>query len=153
MGGKHKTQISNLTFRPAAYGIIIQKNKVLLSKQWDGYAFPGGGVSLGETIEEAVKREVREETGLDVKVGKIVSCQSSFFKLPHNLGCVQSILMFFLCSIIGGEVSVELFDVHEKKDADKPEWLKLSEIKNIKFKSTVDCLKILDEANQINKSA
>ncbi len=35
-------------------------------KDWDGISFPGGHVDLGEAIVESVKREVKEETGLDV---------------------------------------------------------------------------------------
>jgi 8-oxo-dGTP pyrophosphatase MutT (NUDIX family) len=60
---------SQLSFRPSAYGILIEDNKVLLSKQWDGYDFPGGGVEVDETLEEAVVREFWEETGLDKSSG------------------------------------------------------------------------------------
>ena len=42
-GKLYKLNANRLTFRPSIYGILIKKNKVLLSKQWDGYDFPGGG--------------------------------------------------------------------------------------------------------------
>jgi len=45
-----------LIFRPSIYGVLIEDNKVLLSKQWDGYDMPGGGVNIHETLEEALKR-------------------------------------------------------------------------------------------------
>jgi hypothetical protein len=51
-GGKHKVPISELVWRPTAYAIIIQNNKILLSPQWDGHDLPGGGIDLGEAPEE-----------------------------------------------------------------------------------------------------
>lgn len=55
--------------------IEFQNNKILLVKRgtvvFKGYwALPGGRVDSGETIEQAVVREVKEETGLDVKIVK-----------------------------------------------------------------------------------
>ena len=52
-------------------GVIIQDNKVLLVKRnkephKGEWAIPGGSVKLGETLQRAVEREIREETGLVV---------------------------------------------------------------------------------------
>lgn len=49
--------------------IILLDNKVLLIKRKNrpkGWALPGGFVNYGETVEAAVRREVKEETGLDI---------------------------------------------------------------------------------------
>lgn len=59
-----------------AAGILIEDEKVLLihrTRERDGaireyYVVPGGGIEEGETIEEATKREVKEETGIDVEL-------------------------------------------------------------------------------------
>lgn len=54
--------------RPSARAIICQNDKVLLvySKKYNYYKFPGGGIENGETKEEALIREVREETGYQI---------------------------------------------------------------------------------------
>lgn len=64
-GGLNEVGEDQLRFRPSAYGILIDGDKILLTRQYDGYEFPGGGIELGETIQDAVKREFFEETGLD----------------------------------------------------------------------------------------
>jgi len=148
-GNTYEVQAKELTFRPSVYGIMIKDGKVLLSKQWDGYDFPGGGVDLGETLEEAVIREIKEETGYEARVKDIISIENSFFKLPFKGTFVQSLLIYYLCEVTGGEASTEFFDENEKNYADKPEWVSLDEISNIKFYNSVDSIKIINKAKEL----
>jgi len=148
-GKEFEVSVDKLTFRPSAYGIIFQDNKILLSRQWDGYDFPGGGIKIGETIEEALKREVKEETGLDIKMGDVVACENSFFKYRQKEKYVQSILMYYLCEIVGGEISSDFLAESEKDYVGTPEWIDLEDIEKIKFYNSIDSLKIIKKAVEV----
>ncbi|MCR5837968.1 MAG: NUDIX domain-containing protein [Lachnospiraceae bacterium] len=66
----HKNYIENGTVgrRPSVRGVIIRGDKIALvhSLKFDYYKFPGGGMDEGETYEDTLIREVREESGLVV---------------------------------------------------------------------------------------
>lgn len=145
-GEEFEVPVERLSFRPSVYGIIFQDNKILLSKQWDGYDFPGGGIKIGETIDDALKREVKEETGFDIKIGKIATCENSFFKYKLKEKYVQSILVYYLCEIVGGEISLEFIAESEKEYVSLPEWINIGEIDKIKFYNSVDNVKVIKEA-------
>lgn len=50
--------------------LMIKRKKAPAKDLW---GFPGGEIEFGETIEEATKREVKEETGFNVEVGKMLT--------------------------------------------------------------------------------
>jgi nucleoside triphosphatase len=71
--------------------ISNDEGKILLTRshKWHNkYTIPGGHIELGETMAEAVKREVKEETGLDVEIVEFLLHQeamfsSEFYKRKH----------------------------------------------------------------------
>lgn len=148
-GNKYKVIASNLVFRPSVYGVIIKNNKVLLSRQWDGYDFPGGGVELGETIEDALLREVREETGLKVDILKILRVENSFFKLPISGRFVQSILLYYHCKVVNGRVSIKNISSEEKSYVKMPSWIKIDDLDKVRFYNSADTKAIIQEVKNI----
>jgi len=151
-GKTYEVAVDQLSFRPSVYGVIINDGKILLSRQWGGYDFPGGGIELGETVEQALIREVKEETGLEVRVGHIITAGNSFFKFPFGEKYVQAIVLYYWCEVIGGTLSADFLDECEKQYADKPEWIDIKEIEKIKFYSAIDSVKLIHEAARILNS-
>ena len=145
---KFEVPVDELIMRPSIYGVIIRDDKILLVRQWDGYDFPGGGIDLGEDLRDALVREVREETGMEAKVGEIFSCENSFFKTEKGK-CLHSILLYFTCEIVGGELSIDGIDEAEKAYVHElPEWVPLANIEKIKFYNSADSLKIIAAARK-----
>lgn len=83
-------------------GIIQDSGKILLGKEVleDGnewWIIPGGGVEFGETLEQAVRREMKEELGLDVEPKGLIT-----FKEHMNLKYdYHTIIMYFLLEASG----------------------------------------------------
>lgn len=148
-GNKKKINVNKLTFRPSVYGVLIKKGKVLLSRQWDGYDFPGGGMDIGETLDETLEREFHEETGLWVKKTKIIHAVTSFFTLAFKKNSVNSILLYYVCKKIGGRLSAKHLDEYEKKYAQLAEWVDLKRVNKIKFYNPVNSPAIIRQASKL----
>ncbi len=141
-GEEFSVDINKFCFRPSVYGLLIKDGRVLLSRQWDGYDFPGGGIDLGETLEGAVVREFWEETGLRVKPIRVLHAETSFYKPHHSNKNGQETywncqLIYFAVELIGGELSIANIDEFEKEYLDLPEWLDINNLADKKFKNSL----------------
>jgi 8-oxo-dGTP diphosphatase len=88
---------SSPIFRIGVFALIFNPEQQILlghRRDIDWWNLPGGGMEVGETVDEAVCREVREETGLEVKVEQLVGVYSK----PQK----QEVVLTFLCQVIGG---------------------------------------------------
>ena len=140
-GQEYEVPTSELVWRPSAYGIVIKDQALLLSAQFGGYDLPGGGVDLGEPLETTVVREVKEETGIDVANPKFLGFERSFFKLPgeREHPFADCLMYYYECDFVGGEISAQGFDTHERDYADLAEWVPLKDLDEVKLISTIDC--------------
>ncbi|MGT2785386.1 NUDIX hydrolase [Streptococcus merionis] len=72
MSQDFRTRIDNQVFGVRASGLIIKDDQIYLYRDdRGGYYVVGGAVAVGETTEEAVKREILEEIGLEVQIEKL----------------------------------------------------------------------------------
>lgn len=85
-------------------GILIENNELLIVKQKlsdsRDWSLPGGRLERGETIEQGLKREFKEETGLDIETVKLLyvcDVQSSSNTVLH---------ITFLVKRLGGEITL-----------------------------------------------
>ena len=91
----------------AAAGIVInEKDEVLMVEHHhDGWVFPGGQVEVGENVVDAVRREVMEETGIEIEVGEVFCISSNTGKYPGYGGVKEvptKIMLDFLCTAKSG---------------------------------------------------
>ncbi|MBL4934351.1 NUDIX domain-containing protein [Clostridium sp. YIM B02515] len=109
---------------PTVSAIIFNPDgKVLLCKshKWDNkYVIPGGHVELGEKLEEALKREVREETGLEIYDIKLISLKESIYS-DTFVEKKHFIFIDYVCKTSSSEVCLN-------DEAEEYEWADLEEI-------------------------
>ncbi len=150
-GEKSEIEAHELSFRPSVYGVIIENGSVLLVPQWDGYDFPGGGVDLGETLDEAFRREVKEETGLDVGMGELALLAEDFFTHPSSGRHFQSILFYYTHTDVSGVISDEGFTGFEKEIAKKAEWVPIEKALEQKFYNPIDSPSLIQKVAGMKK--
>lgn len=98
--------------RVAAYGVIVRDGRVLLCRlgspepDQGKWTLPGGGLDFGEHPEQAAIREVREETGFEVRLGELLEVQSEVHPSAH--GTMHSIRFLYRAEIVGGTLTIEL---------------------------------------------
>jgi 8-oxo-dGTP diphosphatase len=106
--------------------IIIEHDRVLLVKrvhppiqgQW---SIPGGVLELGEFVSEAAKREVREETGLEVEPGELLGVFDRVLRDSDKRVQYHYVLIDLLCKYVGGELLAA-------SDAAEVRWFTLEEL-------------------------
>jgi ADP-ribose pyrophosphatase YjhB (NUDIX family) len=122
-GGTRMVPVKKLQFRPSAYAVILHEGKILLErmKSTGAYCLPGGGIELGERMEDGLKREVREETGVEIEIRRLAHFNEDFFYYDPLDKAFHSFMFFFVCRpltmelIPGGQV--------DDFESETPRWV------------------------------
>lgn len=86
-----------------AAGVIVRAGRVMICQRKQGvhnalkWEFPGGKLEAGESPEEALRRELREELEIDVQVGRVLDA------VRHGYGDRDVLILFYACEILSGE--------------------------------------------------
>ncbi len=107
--------------------LIFNNGKVLLGKRKGSYGenswcLPGGHLEFGESFEEGIKREVKEETGLNIKLKKIISVSNEIVYNKHFITVSAE------AEIIDGEVRLM-----EPENFEKWDWFDLNNLPDPMF--------------------
>jgi 8-oxo-dGTP diphosphatase len=95
----------DIMFYVGQKAFIKKDNKVLILHKNNSLRFPGGKVQEGETdLVESLKREIREETGLEVTIGEPFATWTYLFKNDHPFAGKNLFLVGYKCDYVSGEV-------------------------------------------------
>lgn len=115
---------------------VVQDDRILLVRRsvddflGGYYELPGGGVEEGETIEQAAKREVKEETGLIAS--KVITTFKGFDYATNKKPRVRQVNLL---------IKTKSYNVHLSSEHDDYLWAKQNDIEKIKITdSMTDCL-------------
>ncbi|KWX74380.1 ADP-ribose pyrophosphatase [Paenibacillus riograndensis] len=92
----------------SAGGIVEDGNILLVKAHDDGWVYPGGITEVGENLIDGVIREIKEESGIDTTVSRLISVVSNtaIHKWYDGVTDVPTKVMFdFVCKAVGGELA------------------------------------------------
>ena len=130
-----KTDNGRFNYRVCA--VIINENKILAmhDERSPYYYLPGGRVSLHETTENAVLREVKEELEIDAEIIRPLWLNESFFVEDVNHDKYHEICVYFLVDISKTDLLTkgEKFVLYEREHTHEFEWLEFERLKSEYF--------------------
>ena len=121
---------------PETKEVLVQERV----KSWQGIAFPGGKVELGESIVTSIKREVYEETGLKLKTVRICGVKDWYDKQSKE----RQLIILFISDNYEGDVISETSE-------GKVYWINEEELKNKKLADDFDKLLEVFNKKEINE--
>ena len=103
--------------------LLVERGKEPLKGYW---SLPGGIVETGETLDQAIRREVREETGLEIDLEGVVEIFERIMPDPAGRTEYHYVLIDYLCRAIGGTLVAA-------DDVSQAEWVERGEVSRLKL--------------------
>jgi 8-oxo-dGTP diphosphatase len=128
--------------RLAAYAVIVDDHDRALLALWNEmseplWTLPGGGVELDETVEAAAVREVREETGYDVELGRILGVDTIVVPPEERTAdrdrWFRGIRVVYEAAVVGGRLRDEVDGT-----TDEARWIPLADVPDLARVELVD---------------
>lgn len=86
----------------------------------DGWEFPGGKIETGESPKQALKREIKEELDMEIRVGDLL------IVVEHDYPMFHLSMQCFLCSVVSGEIKLKEHEAAKwltRDQLDSVDWL------------------------------
>lgn len=131
-----------MDLRVAAYGVVTDEGGRLLLARWTegrrvAWTMPGGGLEPGEAPEDAVRREIREETGYSVKVGDLLGIHSRVIpagrRVQKAAEPLHTLRIVYRAEVTGGRLRFE-----KGGSTDRAEWFSLPAVAELQRVKLVD---------------
>lgn len=128
--------------RVAAYAVVTDDDgRILLARWIEGrrvaWTMPGGGLEPGESPEDAVRRELREETGYTVKVGELLGIHSRVIPASQRVTTsdqpLHTLRIVYRATVSGGKLRFET-----EGSTDRAEWFTLASVSDLQRVKLVD---------------
>jgi 8-oxo-dGTP diphosphatase len=125
----------------AVGAVIVDRDRVLLVRRAQEplkgeWSLPGGVVELGESLEQALSREVLEETGLQIEVVKVVETLSSIVRAVGQVR-YHYVIIDFLCKLTAGTLVCS-------SDASEARWVSRERL--AEFNLTPAAIRVIEKA-------
>lgn len=123
--------MNNKTISIRAVGVAIRDGKILVQRDGNEYALPGGTVEFGETTEQTLKREHLEELGSDIKINRLLWTEETFFKIGETNHHV--IAFYYLVDILDDSYIPQSGEFVSQKDNCNIllGWMPIEDLENI----------------------
>ena len=126
------------TVRISAKAVVIVGSRILLLKhrdaEGDWHALPGGGQKYGETLPEAIERECLEETGLQVRMGRLLFIRDYIadnHEFASEDGGAHQVELMFECDIV--EDGAPRLGARPDRMQTGAEWRELSDLRDLRM--------------------
>ena len=132
-----------MDLRVAAYAVVFADERGLLLAHWNesrraAWLLPGGGLEQGEDPEDAVRREVTEETGYAVEVDELLGIHSRVIPTrqrlsPDATAPLHTLRIVYRAHVVGGELRHEVGG-----STDRAAWFPLAEVGDLQHVQLID---------------
>ncbi|MFE6735768.1 NUDIX hydrolase [Microbacterium sp. NPDC057659] len=131
-----------MDLRVAAYAVVTDdSDRILLARWTEGrriaWTMPGGGLEDGEDPEDAVRREVREETGYSIAVRELLGIHSRVIpatrRITHSEEPLHTLRIVYRAEVTGGKLRFE-----ENGSTDRAGWFTPARVESLHRVKLVD---------------